>query len=275
MRRGSQLRATSFLLVAVALAIVLISVGDNLRFGALRGAAATVVEPFQSILAGAGNGVHDFLGSFTSFGDTAQENKRLRARVAELERQLATQRQLELTDQQLKASLALRDSLHVHTVAGTVIAQDPEKLSQAVTIDVGTRGGVRAGMSVLGQRGLVGKVVSVQANSAQVRLITDPMLPVNVQLASNHLPGTLQVIEDRMTVQIVGAPTDLKLGPGEVLVTSGLGGNFPKGLPVAEVVNFKYQPYGVSQVAEVTPLDSVAHLEYLMVVTDFVPQGTP
>lgn len=267
------MRATSFLLVAVALAIVLISAGDNLRFGALRGAAATVVEPFQSILAGAGNGIHGFFGSFTSFGDTAQENQRLLSRVAELERQLATERQLELTDQMLKQSLGLRDTLHVHTVGATVIAQDPEKLSQAVTIDVGTNRKVRVGMSVLGQRGLVGKVVSVQGNSAQVRLITDPLLPVNVELASNHLPGTLKVTEDRMTVQILGAPTDLKLLPGEVLVTSGLGGNFPKGLPVAEVVKFKYQPYGVTQVAEVTPLDAVAHIEYLLVVTDFVPQG--
>jgi len=155
----------------------------------------------------------------------------------------------------------------------TIIAQDPERLSQAVTVDVGSKGGVRKGMSVLGQRGLVGKVVAVQANSAQVRLITDPLLPVNVELASNHLQGTLRVTNDRMTVQILGAPTDLKLGPGEVLVTSGLGGNFPKGLPLAELVSFKYQPYGVTQSAEVTPLDSLAHLEYLMVDTDFVAQG--
>jgi len=266
-------RATSYFVVAVALAIVLISVGDNQRFGALRGAAATVVEPFQAILAGTGNGVHGFFGSLTSFGDTAAENQRLRARVAELERQLATQRQLEVTDRQLKASLGLRDSLQFHALGATIIAQDPERLSQAVTVDVGSKGGVRKGMSVLGQRGLVGKVVAVQANSAQVRLITDPLLPVNVELASNHLQGTLRVTNDRMTVQILGAPTDLKLGPGEVLVTSGLGGNFPKGLPLAELVSFKYQPYGVTQSAEVTPLDSLAHLEYLMVDTDFVAQG--
>ncbi|MFN2465649.1 MAG: rod shape-determining protein MreC [Candidatus Dormibacteria bacterium] len=273
MRRGSQMRATSYFVVAVALAIVLISVGDNLRFGVLRGAAATVVEPLQAVLAGTGNGIHGFFGSFTSFGDTAQENKRLRERVAELERQLATQRQLEVTDRQLKASLGLRDTLQLHTVAATIIAQDPERLSQSVTIDVGTRRGVRKGMAVLGQRGLVGKVVAVQSNAAQVRLITDPLLPVNVELASSHLPGTLRVTNDRMTVQLLGAPTALKLSPGEVLVTSGLGGNFPKGLPVAELVSFRYQPYGVTQVAEATPLDALAHIEYLMVDTDFVPQG--
>jgi rod shape-determining protein MreC len=273
MRRGSQMRATSYLVVAVALAIVLISVGDTLRFGVLRGAAATVVEPLQAGLSGAGSGVHGFFSSLTSFGDNAAENKRLRARVAELERQLATQRQLELTDKQLKASLALRDSLQVHTIGATIIAQDPEKLSQSVTIDIGAARGIKKGMSVLGQRGLVGKVTAVQGNSAQVRLITDPMLPVNVELASNHLPGTLRVTNDRMTVQILGAPTDLRLGPGEILVTSGLGGNFPKGLPVAELVSFKYQPYGVTQVAEVTPLDALAHIEYLMVDTDFISQA--
>ena len=273
MRRGSQLRATSVLVVAVALAIVLISVGENLRFGVLRGVAATIVEPVQAVMTGAGNGIHDFFGAFTSLGDTANENRRLKARVAELERQLASQRQLEVTNKQLTSSLNLRDMLHIHTVGATVIALDPDRLSQAVTIDIGTNKGIRPGMSVLGQRGLVGRVMAVQSTSAQVRLITDPQLPVNVEMASDHLPGTLRVTSDRMTVQILGAPTDLKLLPGEVLVTSGLGGNFPKGLPVAELVSFKYQPYGVVQVAEITPLDTLARLEYVMVDTDFVPLG--
>jgi len=269
------MRATSVLVVAVALAIVLISVGENLRFGALRGVAATIVEPVQSLMTGAGNGLHDFFGAFTSLGDTATENRRLRSRVAELERQLASQRQLEVTNQELARSLGLRDSLHVHTAGATVIALDPDRLSQAVTIDIGARQGIRPGMSVLGQRGLVGRVTSVQSRTAQVRLITDPQLPVNVEVSSNHLAGTLRVASDRMTVQILGAPTDLKLQPGEVLVTSGLGGNFPKGLPVAELVTFKYQPYGVVQVAQVTPLDALGRLEYVMVDTDFVPVGSP
>ena len=266
------MRATAYLVVAVALAIVLISVGESLRFGALRGAAATVVEPAQALMTGAGNGVHDFFAALTSFGDAAEENKRLKSHVAELERQLAMQRGLSVTNLQLTKSLGLRDSLHVHTVAATVIALDPDRLSQAITIDSGTRQGVHRGMSVLGQRGLIGKVVSVQANSAQVRLISDGTLPVNVEVASSHLPGTLRVNGDRMAVELLGAPTDVKLQAGEVLVTSGLGGNFPKGLPVAELVSFKYQPYGVTQTAEATPLDSLAHLEYVLVDTDFTPQ---
>ena len=267
------MRATSYFVVAVALAIVLISAGENLRFGALRGAAATVVEPVQALMTGAGNGIHDFFGALTSFGDAADENKRLKAQVAELQRQLAMQRGLTVTNQQLTQSLGLRDSLHIHTIAATVIALDPERLSQAITIDSGTRQGVHKGMSVLGQRGLIGKVVAVQSNSAEVRLISDPMLPVNVEVASDHLAGTLNVTADRMAVELLGAPTDLKLQPGDVLVTSGLGGNFPKGLPVAELVRFKYQPYGVTQTAEATPLDSLAHLEYVLVDTDFIPQA--
>lgn len=267
------MRATSYFVVAVALAIVLISVGENLRFGALRGAAATVVEPVQALMSGTGNGIHDFFGAFASFGDAADENKRLKARVAELERQLAMQRGLSVTNQQLTRSLGLRDSLHLHTVAATVIALDPERLSQAITIDSGTRQGVRKGMSVLGQRGLIGKVVSVQAHSSQVRLISDPTLPVNIEVASNHLAGTLNVTGDRMAVQLLGATTDVKLQAGDVLVTSGLGGNFPKGLPVAALVSFKYQPYGVTQTADATPLDSLGQLEYVLVDTDFIPQS--
>ena len=269
------MRGASYFVVAVALAIVLISVGENLRFGALRGAAATVAQPVQALMTGAGHGIHDFFGALTSLGDAAGENRRLQSRVADLERQLAMQRGLSLTNQQLTESLGLRDSLQLHVHAATVIAREPERLSQALTIDSGTRQGVRRGMSVLGQRGLVGKVASVQANSSQVRLISDPTLPVNVEVASNHLAGTLRVTADRMEVQLLGAATDVKLQAGEILVTSGLGGNFPKGLPVAELVSFKYQPYAVTQTAAATPLDALSGLEYVLVDTDFVPQGEP
>ena len=266
------MRGASYFVVAVALAIVLISVGENLRFGVLRGAAATVAEPVQSLMTRAGTGLHDFLGALTSFGDAAGENHRLQSRVAVLERQLALQRGLVVTNQQLTESLGLRDSLHLHVVAATVIARDPERLSQAVTIDSGTRQGIRRGMSVLGQRGLIGKVVSVQANSSQVRLISDPTLPVNVEVAFNHLAGTLGATGDRRAVQLLGAPTDVKLQAGEIVVTSGLGGNFPRGLPVAELVSFKYQPYAVAQTAAATPLDALPRLEYVLVDTDFVAQ---
>jgi rod shape-determining protein MreC len=274
MRRGSQMRATSYLLIAVALAIVLLGVGESLRFSSARDLAAGVFAPFQAVVAAASNGVGGFFGTLTSIGGTADENRRLKQQVADLQRQLAGRQQQDLTDQKLKALLGVRDSLQIHTVTAQVIGLDPEALTQTMTIHAGTSQGVRKGMSVLGQRGLVGKVISVQSNSAGIRLISDPQLPVNAEVASTHLGGTIKIKDGQLVDEILGAPTDLKLNPGDTLVTSGLGGNYPKGLPVAEVITFQYRPAEITQVARVAPLDDLMHLEYVLVDTDFVPEGT-
>ncbi|HXO67205.1 MAG TPA: rod shape-determining protein MreC [Candidatus Dormibacteraeota bacterium] len=274
MRRGSQPRATSYLLIAVALAIVLIGVGETLRFSSARDVAAGVFAPFQAAVMSASNGVGGFVAMLTSIGNTADENRRLKQHVADLERQLAGRQQQDLTDQKLKALLGVRDSLQIHTVTAQVIGLDPEALTQTMTIHAGTSQGVRKGMSVLGQRGLVGKVISVQSNTAAVRLISDPQLPVNAEVATTHLGGTIKIKDGQLVDEILGAPTDLKLNQGETLVTSGLGGNYPKGLPVAEVVRFQYRPAEITQVARVAPLDDLMHLEYVLVDTDFVPEGT-
>ncbi len=275
MRRGSQLRATSYLVIAVALAIVLISVGQTFHFNGAREVAAAVFAPLQATTATATNGVGGFFTTISSIGRTADENRRLKQEVADLHRQLSGLQQLDITDKQLKNLLGLRDNLKIHTVAAEVIGLDPEGLTPSLTIHAGTSNGVRKGMSVLGQRGLVGKVTSVQTNSASVRLISDPQLPVNVEVATTHLGGTVQVKDGQMVDQILGAPVGVNLNPGDILVTSGLGGNYPKGLPVAEVIKFQYRPAEIVQVAHVAPLDDLAHLEYVLVDTDFVPEGSP
>jgi rod shape-determining protein MreC len=274
-RRGSQLRATSYLAAGLALGLGLLAFGGSLRVQGLRGAAATVFEPAQSVLAGVGEGARGLIDTVTSIGSLRGENARLRQQVADLQRQLEQSKQQALTDAQLKDLLGLRESLKLHTVTAAVIGRDPEGLTPTLTIHAGTADGVRRGMSVLGQHGLVGRVVAVQGHSAQVQLISDSHAPVNVFLATTHLGGTVHVSETRLVMDILDAPTNLKIDPGESVLTSGLGGNYPKGLPVAAVVKYQFQPYGVTQVADVAPLDDLTRLEYVMVDTDFVPDVAP
>jgi rod shape-determining protein MreC len=273
MRRGSQIRASSYFVIAVALAIVLIGVGQSLRFDAARSVTATVFAPLQGLVTGVTNRVGGAFSTVTSIGSLADQNRQLKQQVADLQRQLGDRQLSGVTDRQLRAMLGLRDNLHIHTVAAEVIGLDPEALTQTITIHAGSNQGIRKGMSVLAQHGLVGRVVSVQSSTAAVRLISDAQLPVNVELATTHLGGTVKVTNGQLVEEILGAPTDLKLSRADLLVTSGLGGNYPKGLPVAEVVKFQYKPAEITQSAEVAPLDDLAHLEYVMVDTDFAPEG--
>ena len=271
MMRRSQFRTTSYVVIAVALGLVLVSFGQQLHLDALRGIAATAFEPVQGVMSAAARTGSGFVSTIASIGTVEDENRTLKNRVAALERQLVQARQAAIDDTKLRNMLALRDQLGIHSVGATVIGRDPDGISQVLSLNVGSADGVRKGMVALGQRGLLGRVTSVQAHSSQLQLITDAQSPVNVLLGTSHLSGTVKVTGDRMTVEIVSAPVDLQIPVGDTLVTSGLGGNFPKGLPVAEVVNYKYQAYGVTQVAEVAPLDNPARTEFVTIDLDFVP----
>jgi rod shape-determining protein MreC len=275
MRRGSQLRATSFLIVAAAMALAFLTLGGGTRLAGVRGLAATVFAPIQAVFSGAGNGVRGFAEGLNAIGDLRRENQQLKQQVADLQKQLIAARTDLSSNQQLKAMLDLRGALGVHTVGAEVIARDPEGLTQSVTIRIAGGQAIKNGMVVLGQHGLVGRVVAVHGAVCQVRLITDSSSPVSVMLASSHLPGTVKMVDGRMRLEIPSAPVNLKINPGEVLVTSGLGGNYPKDVPVAEVVRYQYQAYGAVQVADATPLDALDRVEYVQVDLDYVPDLTP
>jgi len=271
MRRGSQVRATSFLIVAAVVAFALLSLGGATRLAGARGFAAAVFAPFQGAFSSVGDGFRGFADGLNSIGSLERENTQLKQQVADLQKQLIAARTDLSANQQLKAMLDLRSSIGAQTVGAEVIARDPEGLSQGLTVRAGGGAQVKVGMAVLGQHGLVGRVVAVHGAICQVQLISDAQSPVSVMLASSHLPGTLQIVGGAMKLEMPSAPVNLKLNPGDVLVTSGLGGNFPKDIPVAEVVRYQYQAYGAVQEADATPLDSLDRLEYVQIDLDFVP----
>jgi rod shape-determining protein MreC len=275
MRRGSQLRATSFLAIAVVLAVVLLSFARVLHLDGMRDVAATVFEPFQAAFTGVGDGIRGAFSTVDSIGRVETENRALKQQVTDLQRELTTARQAESTNRQLQQMLDLRAALNVHSIGADVIARDPDGLSPTITIRAGKNNGVRKGMAVLGPRGLVGRVVQVQGATSQVQLISDPQNPVGVMLAPSHLSGSLRVSEGKMKVEIPSAPVDLRINTGDVLVTSGIGGNYPKGVPVAEVVHYQYQAYGAAQSADATPMDNLNRIEVVMVDLDFVPDIVP
>jgi rod shape-determining protein MreC len=275
MRRGSQVRATSYLAVGLAMGGILLGFGGSLHVGALRSVAATTFEPVETVLSSAGDGLRGMFDTVTSIARLRGDNQRLQQQVAELQRQLAQAKQQGMEDAQLRGMLGLRQQLGLHTVSAQVIGRDPEGLAPTMTVRAGRADGVRPGMSVLGLHGLVGRVVAVQIHSSQVQLISDSRAPVNVLLATSHLNGTLHVSGSKLVMDVLDAPVNLSIDGGETVLTSGLGGNYPKGLPVAAVVRYQYQPYGVTQVADVAPLDDLMRLEYVMIDTDFVPDSAP
>ncbi len=143
---------------------------------------------------------------------------------------------------------------------------------QIILIDLGSRHGLRQGMPVVTDRGLVGRVTQVFPTGAEVLLLTDPTSAVNVMTQASRAPGVLKGRVGQLPIMDF-IPLTAEIAVGEIVITSGLGGTFPKGIiagQVVEVLRNDNQPF---QQAVVQPTVDFDRLELVLVMTNFPPAG--
>jgi len=187
----------------------------------------------------------------------------------------------------------LREQLGVVQVSPTydllpaqVIGRDVNNLLHSLAINKGTQDGVREGRVVVAAgrvristapgddatviTGLVGRVIQAGPNYARILLITDPSSTVNVMVQGTRATGVVNgQVGGSLTLSYV--PQGEQLKRGDVLVTSGLGGNFPRGLPVGIVASVDARDLAPFQSGQVLPIIDTSHLEIVFVVRNFDP----
>lgn len=210
-----------------------------------------------------------------------QDMARLRQRNAELEAQVS-QLQAEVLDlkQQISETRilsALVDFARVHPenryVAAAVIGRDPSPFLQYLIINRGSDDGLRRGMPVVTQQGLVGKVAAVTAGAARVQLITDAASSINVRLEPSRVQAVLKgEVGGEISLDMV--PQDVTIQVGDLVLTSGLGGNYPADILIGQVTSVRRRDYDLFQAASVQPVVDYSQLEILLIITNFRPVET-
>jgi rod shape-determining protein MreC len=139
-----------------------------------------------------------------------------------------------------------------------------------ILIDQGSDSGLRHGMPVLTAQGLVGRIDAVTASAARVQLITDPASAVNVRLPDSESDGMLvgSVTGD---INLDMIPQEAELRPGELILTSGLGGTYPGNILVGQVASVRKLETALFQSASVQPVVDFANLRAVLVVSNFKP----
>jgi rod shape-determining protein MreC len=120
---------------------------------------------------------------------------------------------------------------------------------------------------------LVGRVVEVYPTASRVALITDPAEAVNVRLQDSRADGVTSA-QPNGELRVDMIDQDAEVASGELVLTSGLGGNFPPQIPVGQVISVRRRDFEVFQQAVITPSVDFENLEILLVVTNFVPLST-
>ncbi|GAP06817.1 rod shape-determining protein MreC [Anaerolinea thermolimosa] len=192
------------------------------------------------------------------------ENARLQSQVVELQQQL---KDTELLYELLRFARSRPEDTYV---AAAVIGRDPSPFLHYVIIDKGSDDGLRRGMPVVTAQGLVGRIDAVIANAARVQLINDAGSAVNVKLASGAIEAMLTgSLTGDISLEMV--PQDVTLKPGDVILTSALGGIYPENILVGQVVSVRRMETELFQTASVQPAVNFATLRAVLVVTDFNP----
>jgi rod shape-determining protein MreC len=150
------------------------------------------------------------------------------------------------------------------------IGYDSNNFLNFIMLDLGRRHGIEVSMPVVNDQGLVGRISEVNESTSKVLLITDPSSIVNTILQSSRLTGVITGRPDADPVMgFVRQGSDIAVG--EIVLTSGMGGNFPKGIPVGQVTEVRQRDFEVFQEAVVRPTVDFDRLEVVMVITNFDP----
>jgi rod shape-determining protein MreC len=215
--------------------------------------------------------VVDFLTVPRDVASMRQRNVELEAEVARLQTQVIELQQ-QVTETQILSALVdfARASPENTYKAATVIGRDPSPFLRYVIINIGSNEGIRQGMPVVTEQGLVGRVDAVTADAARVQLIADPSSAVNVSLQNSKTEAMLVgSITGDLSLDMISQ--DVTVQPGDVVLTSGLGGGYPPNILVGQVISVRKLDYELFQQATVQPIVNYDQLQFVLVITNFKP----
>ncbi len=189
----------------------------------------------------------------------------LRERNAELTALLAQAEELRKENERLQGLVNIVGAYGVEGPTGRVVGRSTDAWNQTVTLDVGSSSGVEEGLTVIGSTGVVGQVISVAPGSCVVRLLTDPQSGAAALVQSSRAEG---VVRGSLAGLLYLENTDAKaeLSVGDVVLTSGLGGSYTRGLLIGTIVRIEGGSGDAGRQVVVAPNDTAAPLEELTVV---------
>jgi rod shape-determining protein MreC len=204
----------------------------------------------------------DYIPAVKSRRDLDRQNHELRAENEILRQQVRALAEAGNENLRLTRLLKLTEHTGFKTIAARVIGSDAGNSWKSIQIDRGTNDGLRENLAVLDADGLIGKVIKVTRGEARVLLLVDSNCKVSALLEGSRAPGV--VAGTRMTY----VDRNVKIEPGENVITSGLGGIFPKGVLIGTVVKAELNRQGMYQDVEIKPAVDFRRLEEVVVILE-------
>ncbi len=265
-------------LAVVGVSLFSIVLSENRTLDPLQNVSLTVTAPMQDGLRDLAEPVANFFEGIFNRGDLVEENERLREELERLQSEAAGSRDAQRRVKELEEALEIKASRPDDLfVVADVVAQDPSGFKRVIAVDRGSRDGLDEGMVVLSKGGsLVGTVSRVYEDFAWVRLVSDPNSAVNVAVLSEGgeegaEPRGVAVGELRSRLSLEMLPPEAQIEEGDLVTTSGLGGNYPRALLLGSVSSVEEKPQALSKRAKIEPAADLSALDTVLIITSFRP----
>ena len=231
-----------------------------------RQALLFVVSPFIKVTAATIQGVTEIWRDYVDLRALREENKRLQLETTTLKRRLDQLQEQALETQRLERLLAMRQASQAEFLTARVVGKDATNWFKTILLDRGSLEGVRRNQPVLAPDGLVGKVVEVTPTSARVQLLTDPVNAVGGLIQRTRVTGIVSGnLGAGARVRYLPLLADVVVG--DEVVTSGMGGVFPKGILVGRITAVERRSGALFQEATLQPAVDLSRLEEVLILT--------
>jgi rod shape-determining protein MreC len=259
-------RAIPVLIPLLVLHLALLSIQIQSTSGTLliKTWTLAVQAPILSLSSSVTGGVNRVWHNYLWTVGARAENERLQKTVRQLLLINNSYSESRKENERLRRLLSLNDLVEFKSVGARVVARTPEFLSNMVYIDRGSEDGVHIDAAVLSGDGIIGRIVLVTKHQSQVQLITNPDASIGAVLERTRTPGVLRGSGDPMLeMAYVGNADPVEVG--DLVVSSGLDGIYPKGLPIGKVVDSR-KGKGVFRSIKVEPRIDLIRLEEVSVL---------
>lgn len=208
--------------------------------------------------------VKKFLGNI---GGLSAENAKLKREISGLKQDIIALEEFKEENIRLKKLIGFKQTSPNRTKLARVIGRSSDEWQSTIIINKGTDDGVYKNMPVVVAEGLVGQTIMVTSNAAKVRLLTDPRSGVSAQLIDSRGIGIAEGDTDGViTLNYIDSSNPI--GEKEIVLTSGLGGVYPRGLLIGYIESYKETPDMLYKTAKITSKVSFASLEEVLVILD-------
>jgi rod shape-determining protein MreC len=277
--RTARNRRILVLILLLFISFILMGVSQSRITIRFKSVAYGVVYPFQFVGVRSITLVKEFFSSIEKNKQLKQELAQVKKMLEQYEQSQYEYEEIKRENKRLRNLIGIQSDMEYETVIAEIVAKSPQNYYKTLIVNRGKNSGIKKWMPVVAYqnetRCVVGKVIDVQQFSARIQPLIDQSSYIGVMLMESRYSGILQgqsLVSDNCLMQYVDRRAEISYG--DLVITSGMGGVFPKGIIIGEIVSVSKKQYGVFQEAIVKPVVDYGRLEEVYIITKSTTENT-